>query len=417
MILRPEIKGWNLRFILEKSREDMHKKINLPAASVIASFDLMSGSIMAFAMVFLLANDLTEDSIGYLIAGGNILAAITQPIISDWADRSKHKSIYFFMLILLIPLILALVGILSLRHIGVLLVIFYMISLALIAVLVPFHNSLIMYLINNGYHINFGSIRSAGSLSYAVTATIVGILIENYGTDSIIYYGIIGWFVYFMAVSLLHVRYAKPIHGYSADSIPSPIGQDQQGFRFLSKYPSYKWLLFGAFFNFIAFNIINMFMFQIMTNVGGGASEMGFAFSLAALSEIPSMNLYGFFSKKVGHHNILRLASVFFLIQVALVTFASSVFGVYVGQAFQSLAFAVYIVGIVYYINDLMDHFDKVKGQSYVTMAQTLGGVLGSAVGGWILKQYSIQLTLFFALACAFIGMLAFQKALSAKVN
>lgn len=389
----------------------MKKSLNPSSASIIGSYDLMNGSIVAFAMVFLLSNDLSEFYIGNLIASGNILASLTQPILSNWADRSKTKPIYFFLLIILIPLILALTGVLSFRNNFVLLTVFYVISLALLAVLLPFHNSLIMYLINNGYNINYGSIRSMGSLAYAVTSFVVGLLIERLGTNSVIYYGIAGWLLYLISVSYVHFRYAKNVQSDPALMSDAQVGEDL-GLLFIFKYDNFKWLMLGAFINFIAFNIINMFMFQIMENVGGNTQDMGMAFSLAALVEIPSMNLYSRVSKKIPHGQALRISSFFFLIQVFLVARANSVYGVFMGQSLQALAFAVYIVSVVYYTNELMDGLDKVKGQSYITMSQTIGSVVAASLGGFIIDRFSINHALWFAVVCAFIGMLSFNKGL-----
>lgn len=389
----------------------MKKSINPSSGAVIGSFDLMAGSVVAFAMVFLLSTELSEFYIGNLIAAGNILAALTQPILSNWADRSRTKPIYFFLLLLLIPLILSLVGILNYRNDFVLLTIFYIISLATIAVLVPFHNSLIMYLMNNGYKINFGSIRSLGSLSYAVTSFLVGILIERMGENSIIYYGMAGWAIYLTSVSYLHFKYAKNVDADPALLSDAQVGDDL-GLLFIFKYDNFKWLMLGAFSNFIAFNIINTYMFQIMENVGGTSQDMGMAFSLAALVEIPSMNLYSRVTKKIPHGQALRMSSFFFLIQVFLVARANSVYGVFFGQSFQALAFAVYIVSVVYYTNELMDGLDKVKGQSYITMSQTIGAVVAASLGGFIIDRFSINHALWFSVVCAFIGLLSFNKGL-----
>jgi len=85
---------------------------------------------------------------------------------------------------------------------------------------------------------------------------------------------------------------------------------------------------------------------------------------------------------------------------------ASSVFLVNIGQVFQAFSFAVFIPASVHFINDTMKEGDKVKGQAYVTGLATLGGVIGSIVGGRLLDTASVFIMLVFASAAAVAGSL-----------
>ena len=51
-------------------------------------------------------------------------------------------------------------------------------------------------------------------------------------------------------------------------------------------------------------------------------------------------------------------------------------------QVCQLFGFATFVVATVYYANQAVEECDRVKGQAYMTMANTLGIVFASMLGG-----------------------------------
>ena len=58
---------------------------------------------------------------------------------------------------------------------------------------------------------------------------------------------------------------------------------------------------------------------------------------------------------------------------------------VYISQAMQMFAYAVFIPVSAYFVNQTMARFDQVKGQAYINCSITLGGVFSSLVCGRLL--------------------------------
>lgn len=73
-------------------------------------------------------------------------------------------------------------------------------------------------------------------------------------------------------------------------------------------------------------------------------------------------------------------------------------------QLFQGAAFALYIPASTYYVNQLMQKTDRVKGQAFNVGAVTLGNVAGSVVGGWLLDNAGVPEMLSAGIVAAFIG-------------
>ena len=74
-------------------------------------------------------------------------------------------------------------------------------------------------------------------------------------------------------------------------------------------------------------------------------------------------------------------ATVFAAGNIALMTIAA---------VMQMGSFAIYIPASVYYVNEVMEERDKFKGQALMTGTNTLGGVIGSLLGGFLIDQAGV---------------------------
>ena len=75
-------------------------------------------------------------------------------------------------------------------------------------------------------------------------------------------------------------------------------------------------------------------------------------------------------------------ATVFAAGNIALMTIAA---------VMQMGSFAIYIPASVYYVNEVMEEQDKFKGQALMTGTNTLGGVIGSLLGGFLIDQAGVS--------------------------
>ena len=64
------------------------------------------------------------------------------------------------------------------------------------------------------------------------------------------------------------------------------------------------------------------------------------------------------------------------------------IISLYVVQVCQLFGFATFVVATVYYANYAVKECDRVKGQAYMTMANTLGIVFASMLGGVLIDRY-----------------------------
>ena len=188
-------------------------------------------------------------------------------------------------------------------------------------------------------------------------------------------------------------------------------------FSFIKTYPGFMLFVLGAVCFFFAHNAINDYMIQIITPLGGTEAQMGTAVFIAAILELPTMALIDKVMKKISCRNLLLIAGAAFLIKTLLMLTAPNMAVVYISQAMQMFAYAVFIPVSAYFVNQTMKRLDQVKGQAYVNVSITLGGVFSSLVCGRLLdiKGPNFMLTLSLVvttigLAIAFIALKVLGK-------
>ena len=132
---------------------------------------------------------------------------------------------------------------------------------------------------------------------------------------------------------------------------------------------------------------------------------MGTAVFIAALLELPTMALIDKIMKKISVKNLLLISGTAFLVKTLLMLIAPNMVLVYISQAMQMLAYAVFIPVSAYFVNQTMARLDQVKGQAYINVSITLGGVFSSLVCGRLLDIKGPHFMLTVSLAVTAIGL------------
>lgn len=378
-----------------------------PQYALIQSFYWMSFCVIfAYASVYLLDKGLSNTAIGLVIGISGSVSALLQPWVGGLADGSDKASLKG--IILLIGGLMMVLGIclLAVSQNRVLTVVCYGAQVTLLQVLTPLIYALGMGCINRGEQLNFGLARGIGSLAYAVVSFAAGFLVASMGV-AVIPLSIVGIYGVLMVV-VLFFRYRESGTGAGTAAglkQPGTAKGDEKKQSFFKRYHRFSMLLAGGILVFVSHNMINNFAFQIMESKGGGSSAMGIAIALAAASELPVMFVFAWLVKVVSCDKWLKLSGLFFFIKAAATLLVTDVKGMYLIQGLQMFGFALFVVASVYYVNAIMEEQDQVKGQAFMTMTNTLGAVLGSAVGGVLIDGLGIKALLMVSVAAGAAGM------------
>ena len=343
--------------------------------------------IYAFATVFLLSRGFESSMIGVIIAAGNILGVVLQPVVASIADRSEKISLHKLTAILSGVMILLLVLLYFVPNGLIAVAVLFLLTDTFLQVIQPLVNSVSVYYVNQGVSVDFGAARGIGSLSYAAASYVLGIAVEKFGTRSILVAGIL------VALVLLITVLSMPVLSSSAASRPKekePEQNDSGLLVFADRYKNFMLTLAGITLLFTFHNMNNAYLIKVIENVGGTSADMGRMLSIAAVTELPVMFLFSRISKHFKSSTLLMVSGVFFAIRAAGFMLAGNVMIMYLVAMLQIGSFALYIPLSVYYVNETMLDQDKFKGQAVMTATNTLGGVFGSLFGGFLIDNAGV---------------------------
>ena len=375
-------------------------------------FQIISVCIIGYSSYYLLGCGFKNTEIGILIAISNIVAVLLQPLIGNYADKPESPSLKKIMLFLFGLYLLAAVFLFILNgNILPLVAIVFGFCSMMFQILLPFLNSLGTESMNQGKNISFGVARGMGSLAYAISSYILGMIVIPFGISVIpvIVIGVLS----LILIALFLFPFEKPTR-------KNPVqeqSQSQNGLAFFRKYKSFTYVLIGCICFYINHTLLNNFLFQIVENKGGTTSQMGTATAIAAVLELPIMFGFHFLLKKVSASKWILVSGIFYTVKAIGSLLVPNMFGFYFVQVFQMFSWATIAVSTVYYVNDVMQEEDTIKGQSYMGMTFTLGTILGSVVGGVLLDYTSVNTMLIFAILISAIGSVVVAHGLRQSKN
>lgn len=336
---------------------------------------------VSFLNVFLTGRGLGTAEIGFLTAVGNGLAAIFQPIVSKVCSRSNKNERDFLVLISMLAMTLVIMALE--RKAGLAMKIEIVAAIALVLVMQPLLNSLGYFYIARSVEINYGVSRGIGSITFAVTSFVLGILSEINKDLSMVMAAVL------LGALILSLLAQKPISGNNVVTVFDGRAQKQ-------KIQNLKFVIFllavGMLFTF--YNVTNVYLLQIAKRIGGDAKTVGTAFAVAALFEFPIMFMFNRLKEKFKSRSMLIFSGIFFLLKGILTYIAPSPSALIAIQVTQLFGFALFTPCSVDFINDIMSDEKKITGQGFLASAITMGGVIGSVAGGVLIESTGVLNTL-----------------------
>jgi len=371
--------------------------------SIIQSICIMGYcSVFSFASVFLLSRGFTNSMVGMILTIASGLGLLVSPIVAGFADKSKKLSLRSIAAILLT--LTAVTGFLLLFTSSVMLptAILYILLITFFSTHVPLVTSMAMAHINNGVPINFSLARGIGSFTFAILSFILGFLVDDYGVWVImavnIGIGLLGAILVATFRKPQNLSISTPEKGIKASGL---IEFGLKNMRFMAIVGSIALL-------YISHVIINTYTIQIIQNVGGDNSDMGIATSIAGFLELPAMALFPFIYKRMRNAGkIMKLSGVFFVIKAVITLVAPNVLWIYIAQSFQFFSYAFITPASVFYVNQVINEGDKVKGQAFMGMTFGFSGLIGNLLGGVLLDTSGgVPLMLSVGIVVSIIGLI-----------
>lgn len=368
----------------------MGKLLNFNYACIHGTYWMFYGVVSSFASVFLLSTGYSNSEIGVILAVANVLAVILQPLIGDFADRSKKLSLTGITEIMTVVLIIMTVGLFVLKEKSIGLSFIFIMLIAWHTVLQPLFNSMTFKLEESGVHINFGIARSMGSLAYSVLVAILGTLVENHGVGVMPLTGEVVLVMMLVSIIATKKQFDKARKlNQNHESVHIEKVYDESSdinlIQFIKKNKMFAVLNIGIIGLYFSNSVLNNYMMQIVDAVGGNSEDMGRILSLMAFLEIPTMVCFDLLRKKFSCQLMLKVAAVGFTVKIVMCYLAESVAMIFAAQCFQLISFALFLPAMVHFIDEVICKGEAVKGQALFTTMVTVTTVFSSLAGGMIL--------------------------------
>ncbi|WP_416151549.1 MFS transporter [Salipaludibacillus sp. HK11] len=318
---------------------------------------------------------LTGSQIGVITSIGPVVMLLTQPVWGILSDYTKR------------PRILLTIAVLGTGSVGFtyLFAEDYLILVAIAAglavfqsAIIPLSDSMAMnYVYKNGG--DYGNIRMWGAVGFALAVWFMGMLSDWIG-QSIIFYG-------FAIVLFISAFFSI---GMPKESVSAKV-DIRGGMKRLVKVPGFMLFLLITFLVFGPIMANNFYFGLLIQFSGGSLAGVGFAFLLAAGSEVPFMRWAGDWIRKRGILVILFLAAFasglrwFFYFSGPTHEF------IYITTVVQGFSIGLFVPAALQYIIDLAPKDVKATAVAiYSAVGNGLGAWFFSISAGMIMEWYSI---------------------------
>jgi MFS transporter, PPP family, 3-phenylpropionic acid transporter len=359
------------------------QRLTINYALIQSVFNMAYCCIMAFAAVFLLSRGFSNSEVGLTLTIAAGLTIISQALIASFADKTTRLSLHQIVAGLLVGCLVA--GLLLMLTPAMILptAILYIVLYCCFGSQGSLVTSLAMEHVNARVPLNFSLARGIGSFAFAVLALILGNLTERYGGGIVAPVGV--------GISLLGVilvttfpKSTRATTSTEACSAEQPVGF----IEFASQHPRFIALIGSIALMYFSHVLINIYTIQIIMNVGGNTADMGIASAIGGFLELPAMALFPLLMRRVQNAGtLLKLASIFLVLKTLATLLAPSVGWIYAAQCLQFFAFALFVPSSVYYVNEVINNANKVKGQAGIFLGTGISGMIGSLLGGFMLDS------------------------------
>ncbi len=419
----------------------MGKILNSGYGAIFGTYWIIYAVVSSFASVFMLAKGYTNSQIGITLAAANVLAVVMQPLIADFVDRSKRLDVIGTTTIMTVCMMIFTIGMLTFKGGSLGLCVVFVLLIAFHTVLQPLFNSLAFRLEEAGVSINFGIARSVGSLAYSIFCAVFGTIVDHLGINVMPAASELSCLLLIASLAFTgyYFRKGKALQGKAKNTEPVAVGKQEDGHtaegtaeeiekeieeeinlvQFIRRNKMFFIMNLGVLGLFFSNAVLNNYMAQICTGVGGTTEDMGRILGVMAFLEIPTMVFFKQLRGRFSCQFLLKVAAIGFTVKIAICWIANSVVLLYIGQLFQPVSFALFLPGMVYFSDEMMSRGEAVKGQALYTTMITITTIFATLLGGVILdgsgpKMLTFVSTLLSA-AGALVVILAVDKVKSNK--
>ena len=252
--------------------------------------------------------------------------------------------------------------------------------------------------------IDYGLTRGLGSLGYAVTAVLFGMILDRYGYDLM--------FSVHLAMGFITIIFCIIVDRSSRTGCQTPVVSVRRlSFPLLSiaKSPHFVWFLISSTIIHIGYRASGTFFPLLLSQKGGNSQSLGLALFIMAASEVPVLFLSKKLLSRFKDTSLLTVSMGFYFLRILLHIFVPAAGGLIALQLVQGLSYGIFLPASVHYIKRLSP---VGMSATFITTATSaylgISGILGSFLGGLLIDSRDIYYMLSWGSIITLAGLLIF---------
>lgn len=237
----------------------------------------------------------------------------------------------------------------------------------------------------NELHLNFGVIRSAGSVLFAIGGVIISSLLPFVGLKSTFW--LCGLLMLPVVVLTLFAREPngrrRPVPEQKAGEV-APVKQKLNLGELFKNYHYVTFLVFTFLF-YLAVNCEGNFIPYFMKSIGVDTGQYGIVLAYRALFEVPFLILMLKLRRRFPLKYLVMASAIFMALEcLCFSLFASSLVSMVLFATFFGLGNGLFIGSALNYIYELAPDHLKASAQAFFASVSSIAGILGNLLGGVI---------------------------------
>jgi PPP family 3-phenylpropionic acid transporter len=376
-------------------------KAEINTFRVEAKYAVVQGSywssycaLVGFVAVYLSFKGLTNTQIGFTSSLYSIISILIQFFISNFADSNTH---ILLKKIISAVYIVAVIGCAILWLIPVpiaITILVYSIATASQVSITGLISALLMQLSNVGLPVNYGWPRGIGSICYAISAYILGIMIENYSPGILMPVSIALAIIAIISISIMPDP-NKIKQEYQLQSTEKKVTEHPTSYwEMIRSNPTLRLFLYASVLLLLGLSTQSVFLIRIIEGVGGSTKELGISMFIQSGVELPVMLASGWILKKFRTYDILVFSFFCYFIKSLALSIAPSVGIIYGIMVFSLFCMGLYGFASVLLVNNIVKASEIVRAQTIVILCMGIGGILGSSMAGSMIDSMGLKFLL-----------------------
>lgn len=353
------------------------KNIKIKLEVVYLLFYAAFACYYPFLITFYEEKGLSYTEIGIAFAVSSIAGVIIQPVWGYLTDKYLNRRLSIIITMILSAVII-LTYISASSFFGIIIVLLVFISFQ--SSISSITDAYCYEIIDEYKSIDYGKIRLMGSLGYAVSALIMGMVIKKLGSNFIFY----GYCVFMLMASALIISF-----NFNGKQSSNQLRLKEVGKILNDK----RFIIFSAVIILIniCFGVNSSYLAVLINKTGGDVSKLGLMWFVIAISELPGFFFSDKLFKRFGIINLLGVSIIIYILRFFLDSISCSYNMIIIIQLLQGVTYPLYLMATLQYVNKIVPKNLLTTGITlYSAMGGGIGGFTGNLFGGIFLQWFNV---------------------------